>query len=115
SASGKGLESQWPVHGRLGELELADVEDGVAWLKKQPWVDPTRIAIGGFSYGGFMAGYALTHSTSFAAGTAGAPVTDWRLYDTVYTERYMRTPANNPAGYARTSLVAGAEKLHGRL
>ncbi len=115
SASGKGLESQWPVHGRLGELELADVEDGVAWLKQQPWVDPARIAIGGFSYGGFMAGFALTHGTSFAAGIVGAPVTDWRLYDTVYTERLMRTPANNPDGYARTSIVAAAEKLHGRM
>ena len=115
SASGKGLESQWPVYGRLGELELADVEDGVAWLKQQPWVDPSRIAIGGFSYGGFMAGYALTHSTSFTAGIVGAPVTDWRLYDTVYTERYMRTPANNADGYKRTSLVEAAGSLHGRM
>lgn len=115
SASGKGLESQWPVYGRLGELELADVEDGVAWLKQQPWVDPSRIAIGGFSYGGFMAGYALTHSTSFAAGIVGAPVTDWRLYDTVYTERYMRTPANNADGYKQTSLVEAAGSLRGRM
>jgi len=115
SASAKGLESQWPVHGRLGELELADIEDGVAWLKKQPWVDPARIAIGGFSYGGFMAGYALTRSTTFAAGIVGAPVTDWRLYDTVYTERLMRTPANNPDGYAESSVVAAAGKLHGRM
>ena len=113
SASGKGLESQWPVHGRLGELELADIEDGVAWLTQQPWVDPARIAIGGFSYGGFMAAYALTHSTSFAAGVMGAPVTDWRLYDSVYTERYMRTPKNNPDGYNRTSAVAAAGRIHG--
>src|SRR5207253_380659 len=68
SASGKGVQSQWPIYGRLGELELRDIEDGVAWLKRQPYVDGTRIAIGGWSYGGFMAAYALTHSTAFAAG-----------------------------------------------
>ncbi len=113
SASGKGLESQWPVYGRLGEQELADIEDGVAWLSAQPWVDASRIAIGGFSYGGFMAGYALTHSTRFAAGVIGAPVTDWRLYDTIYTERYMGTPAHNPEGYDRTAVVRAAGQRRG--
>lgn len=114
SASGKGVESQWPVYGRLGELELADIEDGLGWLKRQGWVDPARIAIGGFSYGGTVAAYAMTHSTSFAAGIIGAPVTDWRLYDSVYTERYMGTPQRHPEGYDKTSIVAAAGRLHGK-
>ena len=71
----------------LGELELQDLEDGIGWLKRQTFVDPSRIVLHGWSYGGFMTSYALTHSTSWAAGVVGAPVTDWRNYDTVYTER----------------------------
>jgi dipeptidyl-peptidase 4 len=114
SATGKGVESQWPIYGRLGELELQDLEDGVDWLAKQPYVDTSRILLSGWSYGGFMTGYALTHSTRFAAGIVGAPVTDLRNYDTVYTERYMRTPQNNPDGYARSSVVRAAGALHGR-
>jgi dipeptidyl-peptidase-4 len=115
SASGKGAEAQWPVYGRLGEMELQDLEDGVGWLKQQPYVDPSRIVISGWSYGGFMAAYALTHSTSWAAGIAGAPVTDWRDYDTIYTERYMKTPQNNPEGYRRTAPRFAADRLQGRL
>jgi dipeptidyl-peptidase-4 len=115
SASGKGVESQWPVYGRLGELELQDLEDGVAWLKKQPFVDSTRMVLSGWSYGGFMAAYALTHSTSWTAGIVGAPVTDWRDYDSVYTERLMKLPKNNPDGYRRTAPRFAADKLQGRM
>ncbi|OFW14340.1 MAG: hypothetical protein A3H29_06240 [Acidobacteria bacterium RIFCSPLOWO2_02_FULL_67_21] len=115
SAGGKGVESQWPVYGRLGELELQDLEDGLAWLKQQPYVDPSRIVLHGWSYGGFMTAYALTHSTSWSAGIVGAPVTDWRNYDTVYTERYMKTPQNNPDGYRRTAPRFAAADLHGRM
>jgi dipeptidyl-peptidase-4 len=115
SAGGKGAESQWPVYGRLGELELQDLEDGISWLKQQPYIDPTRIVLHGWSYGGFMTAYALTHSTSWSAGVVGAPVTDWRNYDTVYTERYMKTPQNNPDGYRRTAPRFAAAALHGRL
>jgi dipeptidyl-peptidase-4 len=115
SASGKGAESQWPVYGRLGELELQDLEDGITWLKQQPYVDPSRILLYGWSYGGFMAAYALTHSTSWSAGIVGAPVTDWRDYDTIYTERYMKTPQNNPDGYRRTAPRFSADKLQGRM
>jgi dipeptidyl-peptidase-4 len=115
SASGKGVESQWPIYGRLGELELRDIEDGVAWLKQQPWVDAARLILEGWSYGGFMTSYALTHSTSFTAGIVGAPVTDWRNYDSVYTERYMKMPQNNPEGYAATSPAKAAGRLHGRM
>ena len=115
SASGKGVESQWPVYGRLGELELQDLEDGVAWLKKLPYVDSTRMILSGWSYGGFMTAYALTHSTSWSAGIVGAPVTDWRDYDTVYTERLMKLPKNNPDGYRRTAPRFAADKLQGRM
>ncbi len=115
SASGQGVESQWQVYGRLGEQELEDLEDGVAWLKQQPYVDPSRILLSGWSYGGFMAAYALTHSTSWSAGIVGAPVTDWRDYDSIYTERYMKTPQNNPDGYRTASPRFAAKDLHGRL
>ncbi len=108
-------KSQWPVYGRLGELELQDLEDGVAWLKQQPYVDASRIVLSGWSYGGFMTAYALTHSTSWSAGIVGAPVTDWRDYDTIYTERLMKLPQNNPDGYRRTAPRFAADKLHGRM
>jgi dipeptidyl-peptidase-4 len=115
SASGKGVVSQWPIYGRLGELELQDIEDGIAWLKQQPYIDGSRILLSGWSYGGFMTSYALTHSTSFAAGIVGAPVIDWHNYDSVYTERYMKTPQNNADGYAATSPLKAAANLHGRM
>ena len=115
SASGKGVESQWPIYGRLGELELRDIEDGAAWLKTQPYVDGSRIVLEGWSYGGFMTAYALTHSTTFAGGIVGAPVTDWRNYDSIYTERYMKMPQNNPEGYAATAPAKAAKSLHGRM
>jgi dipeptidyl-peptidase-4 len=115
SATGKGLVSTATAYKRMGPSELRDVEDGVAWLKSQPWVDPERIGIGGWSYGGFMTAYALTHSKSFAMGIAGAPVTDWRNYDSIYTERVMLTPAHNEEGYRETSVLRAAGDLHGQL
>ena len=115
TASGKGAVSAWQGYKRLGVTELADIEDGLAWLRQKPFVDGSRIGIEGWSYGGFMVSYALTHSTSFAMGIAGGPVTDWRLYDSVYTERYMGLPAANPAGYAETAPRRAAASLHGRL
>ena len=115
SASGKGMESAFAAYKKLGVSELQDLEDGVSWLKQQEWVDSTRIGLNGWSYGGFMTAYALTHSTMFKAGIAGAPVTDWRLYDSIYTERYMGTPQNNPEGYDKTSVVKAAKNLHGNL
>ena len=115
TASGKGAVSAWHGYKRMGVTELEDIEDGLAWLRSQPFVDPARIGIEGWSYGGFMVSYALTHSTSFAMGIAGGPVTDWRLYDSVYTERYMGLPARNEAGYADTAPRRAAASLHGRL
>ena len=115
TASGKGAVSTWPVYQRFGELELEDIEDGIAWLTQQPYVDSARIGIEGWSYGGFMTSYALTHSRSFLMGVAGGTVSDWRDYDTIYTERYMRTPQNNPDGYRRSSPRFSAADLHGTL
>ncbi|HEV8113079.1 MAG TPA: S9 family peptidase [Planctomycetota bacterium] len=115
SASGKGAQSEWVCAQNFGVTELADIEDGLAWLKKQPWVDGERIGISGWSFGGFITSYALTHSTSFAMGIAGGSVTDWHNYDSIYTERYMRTPEHNTEGYAKTSVVAAAKDLHGEL
>jgi dipeptidyl-peptidase 4 len=115
SASQRGVEAQWPVYGRLGEYELQDLEDGITWLKQQPFVDASRIVLSGWSYGGFMAAYALTHSTSWSAGVVGAPVTDLRDYDSVYTERYMKLLKNNPDGYRRTAPRFAADRLHGKM
>ncbi len=115
SASGKGAQSTWPIYRNFGELEHRDIEDGVAWLKAKPWVDPQRIGLWGWSFGGFMTLYSMTHSDSFKMGIAGAPVTDWSLYDTIYTERYMDTPQANPKGYQSSSVIRTAKDLKGRL
>ncbi len=115
TASGKGEESTWPVYRNFGELELRDIEDGLTWLKGQSYVDGSRIGISGWSYGGFMTSYALTHSKSFKIGIAGGTVSDWRDYDTIYTERYMGTPQNNPEGYKKSSPVHAARDLHGKI
>ena len=115
TASGKGMEATWPVYKNFGELELRDLEDGVTWLKSQPYVDGARIGIWGWSYGGFMTSYALTHSQSFKIGISGGTVADWRDYDSIYTERYMGTPQNNPEGYKKSSPVNAAKNLHGKL
>jgi dipeptidyl-peptidase 4 len=115
TASGKGAESTWPVYKRFGELELRDLEDGLKWLTSQPYVDGSRVVLDGWSFGGFMTSYALTHSTMWAAGIAGGSVTDWHDYDSIYTERYMLMPQNNPEGYAATAPRFTAKSLHGNL
>ena len=115
SASGQGAQSAWTADRQLGVSELRDLDDAVDWLTAKSFVDGERIGISGHSYGGFLTAYALTHSKKFVAGIAGAPVTDWRNYDTIYTERYMSTPQDNPNGYRRSSVVDAAGDLHGRL
>lgn len=115
SASGKGEESVWPVYKNLGPLELRDLEDGVNYLKSLPYIDGSRIGLHGWSYGGFMTSYALTHSTAWKIGIAGGIVSDWRNYDSIYTERYMLTPQNNAEGYDKTSVLKAAKNLSGRL
>jgi dipeptidyl-peptidase-4 len=115
SASGKGAISTWTAYRQLGIQELKDIECAIDWLTAKPYVDAARIGMSGHSYGGFMTSFALTHSKRFAAGIAGAPVTDWHNYDSIYTERYMNTPQENPEGYAATSVVKAARNLHGKL
>jgi dipeptidyl-peptidase-4 len=115
SASGKGAESAWVAYKRLGETELADLEECLGYLKAKPWIDSSRIGLNGWSYGGFMTSFALTHSTSWSMGIAGGTVSDWHNYDSVYTERYMLLPQNNPEGYERTSPRNAAKNLHGQL
>ncbi len=115
SASGKGAVSTWAAYKRLGVQELKDIETMIRWLTSQPFVDAERVGMSGGSYGGFMTAYALTHSKLFAAGVAVAPVTDWRNYDTIYTERYMNLPQENQEGYDATSVVKAAKNLHGKL
>lgn len=115
SASGKGIGSAWGVHRNLGEQELKDQLDALEWLKKHPWVDGSRVGIHGWSYGGYLTAYALTHCDAYKCGVAGAPVTDWRLYDSIYTERLMGLLAENPEGYAKSSVLAAAKNLSGKL
>lgn len=115
SASGKSAASAWTAYRQLGVQELKDIEVAIRWLSSQSYVDPARIGMSGHSYGGFMTAFALTHSKLFAAGVAGAPVTDWRNYDSIYTERYMNTPQQNPDGYNASSVVRAARNLHGKL
>ena len=105
-SAARGREFEGATDLALGSRQLPDQLEGVRWLKAQSWVDPDRIGIWGWSYGGYMTTYALTHAPgTFAAGATVAPVTDWRLYDSVYTERYMSTPETNPEGYAAASVL----------
>ena len=115
SSAGRGTIESWPIHRRVGELEFQDLMVGVDWLKQQPWVDSERLAIRGWSFGGFLTLYAMTHTDAFVAGIAGGSVTDWREYDAFYTERYMGLPEENPDGYDATAPVRRADQLHGRV
>ncbi len=100
-----------------GAPEVRDQLAGVAWLKEQPFVDPDRIAIQGWSYGGYMTLMTMLQAEpgTFAAAASGAPVTDWTLYDTFYTERYMRTPENNADGYDQSSVFYHLDNWEGEL
>jgi dipeptidyl-peptidase-4 len=115
SASGVGAAATWTAYRHLGVQELKDIETAIKWLTAHPWVDAKRVGMSGHSYGGFMTAYALTHSKLFAAGIAGSPVTDWRDYDSIYTERYMGLPSQNAEGYDASSVVKAAANLHGKL
>lgn len=112
---GRGSEFEKVVYQRLGELESKDQVETALWLGKQSYVDKNRIGIWGWSYGGFNTLMSMSEGRGvFKAGVAVAPPTDWRFYDTVYTERYMRTPKENPDGYA-VNPIERAAKLHGAL
>jgi len=113
---GRGHAWESKVFKNLGHYELEDQLAGVAYLKSLPYVDPARIGITGWSYGGFMTLYALTHAPEvFKCGAAGGSVTHWKFYDSIYTERYMRTPRENPEGYKTASPLEVADKLKAKL
>lgn len=112
----RGHAFETPIFHHFGKIELEDQLAGVQYLKSLPYVDPSRIGIWGWSYGGYMTLYAMTHAPNvFKAGVSVAPVADWRLYDTIYTERYMGRPQENPSGYRDSSPVNQAGNLTGRL
>lgn len=106
---GRGHAFETPIQGQLGAAALQDQLSGVEHLKTRSYVDASRIGTDGKSFGGFMTLYALIHQPGvFSCGVAGSGPTDWKYYDTIYTERYMRTPAENPDGYDYTNLVEAA-------
>jgi dipeptidyl-peptidase-4 len=109
----KGLDY---MHRSLGKWEILDYEDAVKWLTAKPFVDSTRMGITGSSYGGYMTCLALTKGADYwTHGFAGSSVTDYRLYDDVYTERYMDTPADNPEGYKDGSALTFVKNYKGKL
>lgn len=113
---GRGVAFERAPHKRLGVVELEDQVAAAKWLGKIAEVDATRIGISGHSYGGFMSALAMIRAPEvFAAGVAGSPVTDWRTYDTGYTERFMETPAANPDGYAASDVTKDVGALTGHL
>ena len=112
---GRGHAFETPIFGELGKAALDDQLAGIEYLKTLPYVDATRIGTDGKSFGGYMTLYALLHAPDvFRCGVAGAAPTDWSYYDTIYTERYMRTPEKNPDGYAATNLIDMAGQTPGR-
>jgi dipeptidyl-peptidase-4 len=115
-SAGRGHAFETPLYRRFGKTELADQLEGVRYLLAQGYVDPARVGIYGWSYGGFMTLYSLLNAPDvFRAGIAGAPVTNWRNYDTIYTERYLGLPAENAEGYRASSAVEYASKLKAKL
>jgi dipeptidyl-peptidase-4 len=113
---GRGHAWESVIFKDMGRHELEDQLAGVEYLKSLPYVDGGRIGIRGWSYGGYMTLYALTHAPEvFKCGAAGAPVTAWKFYDSIYTERYMRTPSENPEGYKNGSPLEAAANLRARL
>lgn len=115
SATGISKKLENTVLEHLGEAETPDLVAAARWLKKQSWVDPSRVGVWGWSYGGYMTLNLMTRSQEFKAGISVAPVVDWRFYDTKWTEGAMRTPQENPKGYESSSLIPLAKQLHGRV
>lgn len=104
------------LYGRQGAVEVDDQLRGVEWLKAQSFVDPARIGVHGWSNGGYMTLMLLAkHNEAYACGVSGAPVTDWALYDTHYTERYMDLPKANQAGYREASVFTHLDGLRSKL
>jgi len=113
---GRGADFEKCTYLRLGELEARDQVETALWLGSQPWVDKNRIGIWGWSYGGWNTLMSMSEGRPvFRCGIAIAPPTNWRYYDTIYTERYMRTPNENQAGYDQVNPIARASQLSGAL
>ena len=113
---GRGAEFEKCTYLRLGEKEAFDQVEAALWLGQQPYVDKDRIGMWGWSYGGWNTLMSMSEGRPvFCAGVAVAPPTCWRYYDSVYTERYMRTPKENKSGYDEVTPIARAAKLHGAL
>ena len=113
---GRGADFEKCTYLRLGELEARDQVETALWLGQQSYVDKERIGIWGWSYGGWNTLMSMSEGRPvFRAGVAIAPPTCWRFYDTIYTERYMRTPNENKSGYDEVNPIARASQLHGAL
>lgn len=111
-----GKEGTALMHRNLGKWEMCDFIEVAKWIRSKPFVDTTKICITGGSYGGYVVALALTYGADyFTHGIANYAVTDWKLYDTHYTERYMDTPAENPGGYSFGSVMTHAHKYKGLL
>jgi len=112
----RGAEFGGALYERQGTVEIADQLEGVKWLKSQAWIDGDHIGVYGWSNGGYMSLMLLAQaSDAYACGVAGAPVTDWGLYDTHYTERYMNLPAANPDGYRAGRVLEHIDGLTSKL
>jgi dipeptidyl-peptidase-4 len=110
----RGRDFRHVTYGQLGKYETEDQIAAAGWLAKQPYVDGTRIGIQGWSYGGYMSSLCITKGANvFKAAIAVAPVTNWRYYDTIYTERYMGLPKDNADGYDDNSPINHVDKLKG--
>ena len=115
-SASRGTAFQAPIRGRLGEVEVADQVQGARWLAAQSYVDASRIGVWGWSYGGYMTLMLMFKEPQlFKAGVSGAPVTDWSLYDTHYTERYLGRPQDNPGGYEASAVFPYVDDLRGKL
>jgi dipeptidyl-peptidase-4 len=111
-----GKKGQDEMHRNLGKVEVTDYSTCVKWLTENAQVDPERVCISGFSYGGYIACYSMVSAPEvFTHGIAGGSVTDWMLYDAPYTERFMDHPEENPEGYKQSSVIARAGNLKGKL
>lgn len=115
-SAGEGHYFEEPIHLRFGATEMADVRDGVLYLHTQPWVDKSHIGICGWGFGGFLALHGmLDRPQLFKAGFAGSAVTDWHLYDAVFTEKYLEDPSRNQDGWLSSTPVENAKFLSGSL
>lgn len=115
-SANRGFSFESQIHRNLGTLEIEDQMKGVSFLKNLKYVDPNRLAVHGWSYGGFMTtSLMLRKPNEFNVGVAGGPVTDWKYYEVMYGERYMDQPEENPRGYKQASLFTHAENLKGDL